>query len=403
MSKRVVSAAGRGFLLLDSHPEGCKRSVYDLGEKGGRPFARRGERRPVALILGSSAGYGLAMTISGLTRYGIRGLGVCLEKAPGRRTGSPGWYNTAAAFDLAQRAGSDMTFLNADAFSDETKSRAISLLAKRYGRVDYLIYSIAAPRRTHPETGVTYSSVLKPIGRPATMKTLRFNADGDASLDTVTIDPATPEEVQATVSVMGGADWERWVNALADAGLLATDFRTVALTYIGSELTAPIYREGTIGAAKIDLEATGSRIVENIKNIGGAWACVNGAAVTQASTHIPGIALYLAILRSVLGDALQPPVQQAIQLWDQLAGVAPIDCDEIGRIRLDRWELEPSTQAEVLRRWSAATSENIEEIADVPWFRAQFRSLYGFDVVGIDYSSETETDAPWPTACIDID
>ncbi len=255
---------------------------------------------------------------------------------------------------------------------------------------------MAAPRRTDPDTGITHSSVLKPIGQTAAMRTLSFSGDGEPSLGEAVIEPASPEETAATVAVMGGADWERWVTALAARGLLADGFRTVALTYIGSELTAPIYRQGTIGAAKKDLEATAGAITKALDGAGRAWTCVNGAAVTQASTHIPGIALYISLLRAVLGDALQSPAEQAVQLWDQLTGTAPRDTDEDGRIRLDGWELDPAVQAEVARRWHAVTPATIGGLADVGWFRSKFRALYGFDVPGIDYTLPGETDVPWP-------
>jgi enoyl-[acyl-carrier protein] reductase / trans-2-enoyl-CoA reductase (NAD+) len=396
MAPRVITPSGMGFLLLDAHPNGCERTVTGLAAAvPPLPPSGRG-KRPVALVVGSSAGYGLAMTVAGLVRHGITGLGICLEKEPGRRTGTPGWYRTAATTALASSLGSGFTFLNADAFSDQTKDQAASVLARRYGAVDYLVYSVAAPRRTDPDTGITYSSVLKPLGQAATMRTLKFGADGEPALSEVTIEAASEEEKAATVAVMGGADWQRWVTALAARGLLAEGFKTVALTYIGSELTAPIYREGTIGAAKMDLEATAGTITKALDGAGRAWTCVNGAAVTQASTHIPGIALYTAVLRAVLGDALQTPAEQAAQLWDQLTGTAPLDTDGHGRIRLDRWELEPAVQAEVARRWHAATPDTIGDLADTGWFRAQFRALYGFDVPGIDYAAAVETDIPWP-------
>jgi len=409
---RVVTPSGRGFLLLDSHPAGCERAVQDLaatiaalppvpGVPGvpGVPAVPDGgrERRPVALVIGSSAGYGLAATVAGLVRYGITGLGISFEKAPGRRTGTAGWYRTAATASVAAGAGSGFTFLNADAFADATKDEAAAILAGQYGPVDYLIYSVASPRRSDPDTGVTYSSVLKPLGEAAVTRTLAFAADGEPALSETAIEPATPEEEAATVAVMGGADWRRWVTALGAKGLLADGFRTVALTYIGSELTAPIYRSGTIGAAKKDLEATASGITADLEASGGrAWTSVNGAAVTQASTHIPGIALYTSLLRAVLGPALQSPAEQSARLWDQLTGHAEMDLDEAGRIRLDRWELDPGVQAEVTRRWHAATPETIGELADLGWFRAQFRGLYGFDVPGVDYAAETETEVPWP-------
>lgn len=396
MSERVITPSGKGFLLLDSHPAGCDRTVCDLAAAVPQLPARERGSRPVALVIGSSAGYGVAMTVAGLARHGVAGLGVCLEREPGRRTGTPGWYRTAATARLAAGAGSDFTFLNADAFSDQTKDEAAAVLARRHGPVDYLVYSVAAPRRTDPDTGITHSSVLKPIGQTAAMRTLGFSGDGEPSLGEAVIEPASPEETAATVAVMGGADWERWVTALAARGLLADGFRTVALTYIGSELTAPIYRQGTIGAAKKDLEGTAGAITKALDGAGRAWTCVNGAAVTQASTHIPGIALYISLLRAVLGDALQSPAEQAVQLWDQLTGTAPLDTDEDGRIRLDRWELDPAVQAEVARRWHAATPATIGDLADVGWFRSKLRALYGFDVPGVDYTLPVETDVPWP-------
>jgi enoyl-[acyl-carrier protein] reductase / trans-2-enoyl-CoA reductase (NAD+) len=397
MAKRIITPSGRGFLLLDSHPAGCERTVCDLATAIPAPPAAEREGRPVALVIGSSAGYGLAITVAGLARYGITGLGICYEKAPGRRTGTAGWYRTAATAALASSLGSEFTFINADAFTDETKDQAAAILADKYGPIDYLIYSVAAPRRTDPDTGITYSSALKPLGQQAATRTLSFSADGEPALGETVIEPATQEEKEATVAVMGGADWERWITALHGKGLLASGFRTVALTYIGSELTAPVYRDGTIGAAKIDLEATAARITATLEAARGrAWTCVNGAAVTQASTHIPGIALYISLLRAVLGDILQPPAEQAVQLWGQLTGTAPLDLDDEGRIRLDHWELDPAVQAEVARRWHAATPETIGELADTGWFRAQFRALYGFDVPGTDYAAEVEADVPWP-------
>ncbi len=397
MTTRVITPSGRGFLLLDAHPAGCERTVRDLAAAVPPLSAPRSGRRPVALVIGSSAGYGLATTVAGLVRYGITGLGICLEKAPGRRTGTAGWYRTAATADLASSLGSGFTFLNADAFSDEAKDQAAEILTARYGPVDYLVYSVAAPRRTDPETGITYASVLKPLGRAVTMRTLGFSSDGGPALAEAVIEPATEEETAATTAVMGGADWQRWVTMLAARELLAPVFRTVALTYIGSELAAPIYREGTIGAAKMDLEATAGAIGKSLDGAGQAWACVNGAAVTQASTHIPGIALDVSLLRAVLGDALRAPAEQAVQLWDQLTGTAPLETDEDGRIRLDRWELDPAVQADVARRWHAATPENIGTLADTGWFRSQFRGLYGFDVPGIDYELPVEADIPWPS------
>ncbi len=391
MSERVIRPTGRGFLLLDAHPAGCAKTVAEMV-----PPSTAAPRK-IALIIGSSAGYGLATTIAGLARHGISGVGVAFERPPGRRTGTAGWYRTISTAELASSLGSDMTFVNADAFADTTKEEVLDLVAKRFGRLDYLIYSVAAPRRVDPRTGETYSSVIKPLGSSHTTRTLEFSSDGTPSLQDVTATPATPEEAAATVKVMGGEDWGRWITALNERGLLNEGFQTVALSYIGSSLTSAIYREGTIGAAKVDLEQTAATLTAQLGEIGGrAFTSVNGAAVTQASTHIPGIALYVSLLRAVLGDKLQSPMEQSLQLWDQLTGAAPLDLDDQGRIRLDRWELADDVQDAVAGLWRQVTPETIASVADVDWFRSQFRALYGFDVPGIDYDSPVEVDLPWP-------
>lgn len=398
MTARIVTPTGRGFLLLDSHPAGCAQSVAAMRAQVPALATGRPERRPVALIIGSSAGYGLAATVAGLVRYGINGVGIGFERPPGRRTATAGWYRTIATAELATEVGSDFTFVNADAFADTTKDEVLDLVAKRFGGLDALIYSVAAPRRADPRTGQTYQSVIKPRGQASITKTLEFDTDGNASLREITVAPATEEEVADTVRVMGGEDWARWITALSERGLVREGFRTVALSYIGSGLTSAIYREGTIGAAKEDLETTAKALDAQLSPAGGAaYTSVNGAAVTQASTAIPGIALYVSLLRAVLGDGLMSPVEQSVRLWDQLTGASPLDLDEEGRIRLDRWELTDEVQSEVGRRWQEATPETIDSLADIAWFRAQFRALYGFDIPGVDYDRPVETDLPWPT------
>lgn len=391
MSERVIRPTGRGFLLLDSHPAGCARSVTDMVPS----FAAA--PRKVALIIGSSSGYGLATTIAGLSRYGISGVGVAFERPPARRTGTAGWYRTIATAELAAELGSDITFVNADAFADTTKDEVLDLVAKRFGGLDYLIYSVAAPRRSDPRTGETYASVIKPLSAAHTTRTLAFSPDGTSELEETTAEPATPDEAAATVKVMGGEDWGRWITALSERGLLKQGFQTVALSYIGSALTAAIYRAGTIGAAKLDLEQTAATLTAQLAPVGGrAFTSVNGAAVTQASTAIPGIALYVSLLRTVLGEKMQSPIEQSLRLWDQLTGASPVDLDDQGRIRLDRWELTEEVQSAVAALWAEATPETIATVADLDWFRAQFRGLYGFDVPGVDYDAPVEVDLPWP-------
>ncbi|WP_330296860.1 enoyl-[acyl-carrier-protein] reductase FabV [Streptomyces sp. NBC_00503] len=400
MNERVLTPRNRGFLFLDSHPAGCAQLVADMWQACPAPADVPEGDGPVALVVGSSAGYGLAATLAGLKRVGIRGIAVSFEKAPTvRRTATAGWYRTAATADIARAAGRDLVFLNGDAFSDAMKEQVADLVEQRFGgRLDYLIYSVAAPRRTDPATGATYASVLKPIGRASRTKTLVFDDEGLGEVREVETGPAEGDDVEQTVAVMGGADWERWIEHLDGRGLLAEGFATAALSYIGSSLTEAIYRQGTIGAAKADLEATARTLNERLgKTVGGrAVTSVNGAAVTQSSTAIPGIALYTGLLRGVLADGLVPPIHQLAALWDQLTGVAPLDLDDEGRVRLDGFELADEVQTAVAERWEGATTSTIADLADLDWFRAEVRRLYGFSVPGIDYAAPVATDVPWP-------
>ncbi|AEN13208.1 MULTISPECIES: enoyl-[acyl-carrier-protein] reductase FabV [unclassified Streptomyces] len=400
MSERVLAPRNRGFLFLDSHPTGCERQVADMWRACPDPASVPEGAGPVALIIGSSSGYGLAAALAGLRRAGIRGIMVSFEKAPtGRRTATAGWYRTAATARIARDAGRDLVFLNGDAFSDAMKDQVADLVERRFGgRLDHLIYSVAAPRRTDPDTGTTYASVLKPVGRANRTKTLLFDDQGVAEVREVETGPAEGDDVEQTVAVMGGADWERWIGRLAGRNLLGEGFTTAALSYIGSPLTAAIYRQGTIGAAKAHLEATARTLDERLgRTVGGrAVTSVNGAAVTQSSTAIPGIALYTGLLRGVLAEGMVPPVRQLAALWDQLTGTAPLSLDEEGRIRLDTWELTDEVQAAVAERWDAATTDTIDRLADLDWFRSEVRRLYGFSVPGVDYTAPVATDVPWP-------
>lgn len=400
MSERVLTPRNRGFLFLDSHPTGCERLVADMWQACPDSASVPEGAGPVALIIGSSSGYGLAATLAGLRRAGIRGVMVSFEKAPTeRRTATAGWYRTAATAGIARDAGRDLVFLNGDAFSDAVKDQVADLVERRFGgRLDHLIYSVAAPRRTDPDTGTTYASVLKPVGRANRTKTLLFDDQGVAEVREVETGPAEDDDVEQTVAVMGGADWERWIDHLAGRDLLGEGFTTAALSYIGSPLTAAIYRQGTIGAAKAHLEATARTLDERLgRTVGGrAVTSVNGAAVTQSSTAIPGIALYTGLLRGVLAEGMVPPVRQLAALWDQLTGAAPLSLDDEGRVRLDTWELTDEVQAAVAERWEAATTDTIDRLADLDWFRAEVRRLYGFSVPGVDYTAPVVTDVPWP-------
>jgi enoyl-[acyl-carrier protein] reductase/trans-2-enoyl-CoA reductase (NAD+) len=398
MAERLITPQGRGFLLFDAHPAGCAQTVADMRDQvRPAPFPDGAGSRPVALVVGCSAGYGMAMTVAGIARHGIRGAGVCLERPPThRRTATGGWYRTIAAAQLAADAGSDFSFINADAFADATKDQALGLIADRFGRLDYLIYSVAAPRRADSHAGVTYQSVIQPLGSACRTRTLSFDAD-QPQLREITVEPASPQQAADTIKVMGGEDWALWVRAAQASGLTGPGFGTVALSYIGSELTSAIYRDGTIGAAKEHLEGTAVELDSWLRDQGGrAFTSVNGAAVTQSSTAIPGIALYLSLLRRVLGGRMVTPAAQAASLWDQLTGLVPADLDERGRVRLDRWELDPPVQSEIARRWAESDAGSLAGLADAGWFRAEVMRLYGFEVAGVDYGLPSEPDLPWP-------
>ncbi|MFI8239378.1 enoyl-[acyl-carrier-protein] reductase FabV [Streptomyces sp. NPDC085866] len=396
MTLREIKPGNRGFLYVNSHPEGCAAVVDELWQHTPAPTSPAIEAGPVALIIGSSAGYGLAATVAALRTYGMRGIGIAFE-APEteRRTASGGWYRTARTAALAG-PDSDFTFLNADAFSVEAKEEALDHLAARYGKVDYLVYSVAAPRRTDPVTGEVHHSVIKPLGSAYRAKTLQF--DGDTPLvGSLELEPAVDAERDATVQVMGGSDWKLWIDALADRGLIHNGFHTVALSYVGSDLTAPIYRAGTIGAAKQHLEDTARRLQQDLAPLGGqAHTVVAGAAVTQASTAIPSIALYTSLLRAVLGDGFQSTAQQAAALWQQLTGAVPLQLDQEQRIRLDGWELDDKVQDAVHERWAAAATDTLAELADTAWFQAQVGRLYGWHVPEIDYDAPAQSTVPWP-------
>ncbi|MEV6682208.1 enoyl-[acyl-carrier-protein] reductase FabV [Streptomyces erythrochromogenes] len=394
MSLRHIDPKQRGFLIVNSHPDGAAETVHRMWEQ----IPARGDgSSPVVLLLGHSSGYGLATLLTGLRQHGIRGVGVAFEGAETeRRTATAGWYRTAAAAALARGAGRDFVFVNTDAFSTAGKEQALALVEERYGKVDYLIYSLAAPRRTDPATGTVYHSVIKPLGGPYQAPALDFSGD-TPKVGQVSLEAASDEERHATEQVMGGADWRLWVEALAGRGLLADRFTTVALTYIGSELTAPIYRQGTIGAAKEDLERTAGHLDAELADGGRAFTAVAGAAVTQASSAIPSIALYTAFLRTVLGDGFRTTAEQASELWDQLTGATPVVLDEQGRIRLDGWELDDKVQDQVRELWAdpEAGLEHAQNGAD--WFMGQIRELYGWGVDGVDYRRPAETTVGWPT------
>ena len=402
MAERVLRPEGKGFLFLDSHPSGCARTVAEMvAEARKSPSAAESTGAaagPAVLVIGCSAGYGLATTVAGLFGQRARTIGVCYERPPSaRRSASAGWYRTIALAGQAAEAGMYFEAVNGDCFDPAVRAAVLDRAARALGPIDVLIYSVAAPRRTDPRTGTVHHSAVKPIGTSYTARNVAF-ADG-AILRESALGPATEAEIESTVKVMGGEDWADWIGDLAARRLLAPGFRTAALTYVGSELTAPVYRHGTIGRAKDHLEATARQLTGGLlAEVGGtALTSVNCAAATMSSLAIPGISLYLSLLRKVAGNAAESPVRQSVRLWEYLTGQpGAATIDSSGRLRLDDWELAGDIQAELTARWGASSEELLAGLADVDWFRREIWRLYGFDVAGVDYSAPVEVDWPWP-------
>ena len=395
MPQQTVKQRSRGFICINAHPEGCTRNVQhqiDAVLKA-RPGGTIGPQN--VLVIGSSTGYGLATRIAAAWGFGANTLGIFFERSPeGNRTASAGYYNTAALHRLAREAGLWAEGVNADAFSDEGKRQTIGLIRRGLGKVDLVVYSLASPRRTHPRTGETFNSALKTIGEPFTGKTVNFST-GDVKQ--ITIEPATEQEVADTIAVMGGEDWKLWIDLLLSEGLLADGARTLAYSYVGPELTWPIYRHGTIGAAKKDLESTARSLdIQLASGIGGnAWVSINKAVVTQASAAIPVVSLYISLLLLVMKQkgTHEGSIEQITRLcFDYLAAGKEVATDANRRIRLDNFEMQEDVQSAVADLWGRVTTENLSEISDVAGFRKEFSNLFGFQVDGIDYEAPTETE-----------
>jgi enoyl-[acyl-carrier protein] reductase/trans-2-enoyl-CoA reductase (NAD+) len=351
------------------------------------------------LVIGASTGYGLASRIVPAFAGGAATLGVFFEK-PGEegRTASAGWYNSVAFEKAAHAEGLYAKSINGDAFSDSIKQQTIEAIKADLGTVDAVIYSLASPRRTHPSTGVTFKSTLKPVGAPFSAKTV----DTDKGLVTdITIEPASEQEIADTVAVMGGEDWAMWIEALSEAGVLAPGALTVAYSYIGPDLTWAIYRNGTIGRAKEDLEATAQKLTEKLGATGGrAWVSINKALVTQASSAIPVVPLYISLLYKVMkAHGLHEGCIEQIQrlFAERLANGAAPQPDEAGRLRLDDWEMREDIQKEVAALWPQVTTENLPTISDIAGYRAEFLRLFGFGLEGVDYGAESNPVAPLPS------
>jgi enoyl-[acyl-carrier protein] reductase/trans-2-enoyl-CoA reductase (NAD+) len=363
------------------------------------------ERGPIdgprsVLVVGASTGYGLASRTVAAFGCGAKTVGVFFER-PGsaKRTASAGWYNTAAFERVAAEAGVGAWSYNGDAFADEAKERVLDLIRMHLdGSVDLVVYSLASPRRVHPESGEVFNSVIKPVGAPFAGKTIdaRSGALGDAR-----IDPATAEDVEHTVAVMGGDDWRRWIDALDSAGVLAAGCRTVAYTYLGPEHTWPIYRDGTIGKAKEDLQRTAEELDARLRARGGrALLSVNRALVTQASAAIPTVAVYLAMLGPLLRErgTDEGCIEQMDRLFrERLCAGGGIPVDEAGRIRLDDCEMAEAVQAAVRERWGQVTDQDYRRILDVEGYQREFLRLFGFGMPAVDYGVDVDSEVAIPS------
>jgi enoyl-[acyl-carrier protein] reductase/trans-2-enoyl-CoA reductase (NAD+) len=378
-------------VCLTAHPLGCSAQVQKQIDYVREKEPLAGTRK--ALVIGSSNGYGLAARILAAYGCGADTVGVAYER-PGTdsKAGSAGWYNDAAFRRAAARDQLGAWSVNGDAFSGEIKARTLDLIKEKMGSVDLVVYSIASPRRMDPDTGVLHSSVIKPIGRPFVEKTVDFQS---GEVTEIRAEPAgSRKEIEDTVKVMGGEDWQLWIDALDAAGALDDQTTTLAFSYIGPEFTAPIYRDGTIGEAKKHLERTAGNLNRRLAKRGGrAVISVNKALVTRASSVIPAVPLYIALLYRVMKDRglHEACIQQIDRLFrDFLYGDEPLPADEEGRIRLDDREMLPEVQAEVRERWQRVTSENVGSLSDIAGFRDEYLRYHGFGVPGIDYAAEVE-------------
>lgn len=388
----VIQPKIRGFICTTAHPDGCAKAVQDQIEwvEGQAHF----DGPQKVLVVGASTGYGLASRIATCFGAGAATLGVFFERpASGKRTATAGWYNTVGFERAAREAGHYARSINGDAFSDEIKAETIAAIKEDLGTVDLVVYSLASPRRIHPQSGECFSSVLKPIGKAYTSKTVDVQT-GEVSA--VTIDEASEEEIAHTTAVMGGEDWEMWIRALDEAGVLAAKVRTVAYTYIGPEITRPVYRDGTIGQAKEHLEQTAQTLDKYLQSKeGSAHVSVNKAMVTQSSAAIPVVPLYISLLYKVMKEkeCHESCIEQMYRLFnDRLYADAPTDAE--GRIRVDDWEMREDVQAEVASLWDRVESGNLESLSDIESYRAEFLGLFGFGFAGIDYAAEVDPDRP---------
>ena len=398
MSLQVIGPKIRGFICTNAHPTGCLKNVQsqiDLAKKD----IESTENTPNILVIGASTGYGLASRIALTWGYGANTIGVFFERPPsGNKTGSTGYYNSAAFHQMAAQDKFTAISINGDAFSDQIKQKTIDQIQEHFGQIDLVVYSLASPRRIHPKTGVDHRSVLKPVGDLCIGKTIDLTNE---NITDITIDPATNEEIADTIAVMGGEDLDFWVELLLSEDLLAPRANIVAYSYIGPQITDQIYSSGTIGLAKADLEqrinAIDTRLLDQIN--GRAYLSVNKAVVSQASAAIPIVPLYISILYQIMDakNLNEKPIDQMIRLFSEYLGpdLVPM-VDGNRRIRMDDRELRSDVVAEVNEKWSLVNNDNFHELADFEGYKKSFRNLFGFEIDDVDYGQPVETEVTIP-------
>lgn len=392
----VIKPKVRGFICTTAHPSGCAKHVQQQIQYVKNKPPIQGPKR--VLVIGASTGYGLASRIVASFAFGAETLGVFFEKnASDKRTASAGWYNTAAFENAAKQAGIMSRSINGDAFSHDIKAQTIAAIQDSMGQVDLVIYSLATPRRIHPDTQQIYNSALKTTDAIYTEKSIEPLT---GEMKTVSVLPGTEQEINDTIKVMGGEDWALWIDALLEAGVLADGAITLAYSYIGPKLTYPIYREGTIGLAKEHLEETAEILRKKLQSIHGkAFVSVNKAVVTQSSAAIPIVPLYMSILFKIMKQKglHEGCIEQVYRLFERLYDYDAIVTDENHLIRLDDWEMQKDVQSEVSELWHQVNESNVMDLTDIEGYRKDFFNLFGFELANIDYEADVDPNVNIPS------
>lgn len=386
----IIEPKIRGFVCITAHPEGCAHKVQQEIKVAKASLIKEGPKK--VLVIGASTGYGLSSRVTASFSSGADTIGVFFERPSSNgKPASAGWYNTVAFEAAAQAEGLYAKSINGDAFSDEIKASVIKTIKEDWGTVDCVIYSLASPKRIDPKTGEAYRSCLKPVGEAFSNRDLDANK---GEISDVTIEPASEEEVANTVKVMGGEDWEFWMKALSEAGVLSNNFKTVAYSYIGPEVTWPVYKNGTIGTAKLDVERA-ARAIQQQYGVE-AYVSVNKAVVTQASSAIPVVPLYISILfkKMIEKGTHEGCIEQIVRLFKERLYEGDMRLDSEGRIRVDDWEMDEAIQSAVAEVWPKVTNENLRELSDFDLYQKEFLALFGFGHEGIDYSKPVEVNRP---------